>query len=227
MRRVCYWLTVLTVFLAVTVAATRHAHAQNPPLTITSDALPATTVGSDYRFVFHASGGSQGYLWSLAQNSQLPPGIALHQHSGELSGTPTAPGEYRFTVILADLSDPSQRVQRGYTLVITAGLSIEWKQVPKVDGTNLGGSVVVSNHGDHAVTLTVVIVAVNQIGRATTLGYQHFRLASQTEQVIPFGSAPGPGTYYVRADAVAGRRSSSNTTRVHKQTTEPLVIDTI
>ena len=227
MRPVCYRLAISTILLAGITVASQRAAAQLAPLTITTDSLPATTVGSDYHFTFHASGGSQAYLWSLAANSQLPTGISLHQHSGELSGTPTAAGEFHFTVILSDLSDPSQRVQRLYSLVATAGLSIEWKQMPKVDGTNLGGSIVVANHSDHAVTLTVVIVAVNQIGRATTLGYQHFRLASQAEQVIPFGSAPGPGTYYVRADASAGRRSRSNTSRVHKQTTEPLVIDTI
>ncbi|HEY4899663.1 MAG TPA: Ig domain-containing protein [Terriglobales bacterium] len=227
MRRVNYRLAILTTLLAGIVAATTPAGAQNAPLTIASNSLPATTVGSDYRFTFHASGGSQAYAWSLAANSQLPAGINLSQHEGKLSGTPTAPGEYHFTVILSDLSDASLRVQREFTLVVTAGLSIDWKQTPKVSGASLSGSVVVANHTDHAATLTVVVVAVNQIGRATTLGYQHFRLASQAEQLIPFGSSPGPGTYYVRADAVAGRRSSSNVNRVHKQTIEPLVIDTI
>jgi hypothetical protein len=34
-----------------------------------------------------------------------------------------------------------------------------------------GGSVVVSNHTSHDFTLTVIVTAVNQIGRATALGY--------------------------------------------------------
>ena len=227
MRRVYYGLAISAILLAGITVASQRTAAQLAPLTITSGPLPVTTVGSDYHYTFRASGGTQAYTWSLAANSQLPTGFILNQQDGKLSGTPTVPGEYHFTVILSDLSDASLRVQREFTLVVTAGLSIDWKQTPKVNGANLRGSVVVSNHTDHAATLTVVIVAVNQIGRATTLGYQHFRLASQAEQVIPFGSSPGPGTYYVRADAVAGRRSSSSTSRAHKQTTEPLVIDTI
>ena len=56
------------------------------------------------------------------------------------------------------------------------------------------GSVVVANYTDQDFTLTVIVMAVNQIGRATALGYQEFTLASGEEQAIPFGSSPGPGT---------------------------------
>jgi Putative Ig domain len=227
MRGVASRSAIVTFILKVVIAATCSAGAQTVPLTITTSSLPATTVGSDYQFTFQANGGSQSYLWSLAANSQLPAGLKLSKHEGKLTGTPTSLGEYHFTVTLTDVSDPSLRVQRGYTLVVTAGLSIDWKQVPTVSGTNLGGSVVVANGTDHAIAITVIVVAVNQIGRATTLGYQHFSLASQTEQVIPFGSSPGPGTYYVRADVSAQRRSGKGLRRAHKQTTEPLVIDTV
>ena len=222
----CRLAILITLLVGITAGPTR-AGAQLAPLTITSGALPVTTVGSDYSFTFQANGGSQSYLWSVAANSHLPAGLKLSQHEGKLTGTPTALGEYHFTVMLTDVSDPSLRVQRGYTLVVTAGLSIDWKQVPKVTGTNLGGSVVVANGTDHAIAITVIVVAVNQIGRATTLGYQHFTVASQAAQVIPFGSSPGPGTYYVRADVSAERRSGKGLRRAHKQTTEPLVIDTV
>jgi|BarGraIncu00222A_1022003.scaffolds.fasta_scaffold39575_2 hypothetical protein len=218
---------ILAILLLGVIGATGLSRAQTVPLTIVTDSLPVTTVGSDFHFTFQAGGGSRAYRWGLAANRRLPAGIRLREDTGEMSAKPTAPGEYHFTVMLSDLSDPSLRVQRSYTLVVKAGLSIEWKQAPKVNGTNLGGSVVVSNHTDHAVSLTVVVVAVNQIGRATTLGYQHFSLPSQAEQVIPFGSSPGPGTYFVRADAVAERKSSKTIRRAHTQTTEPLVIDTV
>jgi len=227
MRGVCYRLPILIIVLSAIVATTNPLCAQTAPLTIATASLPATTVGSDYSFTFQASGGSQSYLWSLATNSKLPAGLKLSNHEGKLTGTPIAVGEYQFTVVLTDLSAPSLRVQRGYTLVVTAGLSIDWKQVPRVSGTNLGGSVIVANGTDHAILITVVVVAVNQIGRATALGYQHFSLASGAAQVIPFGSSPGPGTYYVRADVSAERRSGKGPRRAHKQTTEPLVIDTV
>jgi hypothetical protein len=227
MLSIFHRLPIVNILVMALIAATCSAGAQTVPLTIVTDSLPATTVGSDFHFTFHASGGSLAYRWGLAANRQLPAGIRLREDTGELSATPTAPGEYHFTVMLSDLSDPSLRVQREFTLVVTAGLSVDWKETPKVNGTKLGGSVVVSNHTDHAISLTVVVVAVNQIGRATTLGYQHFSLPSQAEQVIPFGSSPGPGTYYVRVDAVAERKSSKSIRRASKQTTEPLVIDRV
>jgi hypothetical protein len=51
--------------------------------------------------------------------------------------------------------------------------------------------------------LTVVVVAVNEINKAFTLGYQHFSIApGATSPVIPFGMQLPPGRYRVRADAV-------------------------
>ncbi len=227
MRGVAHRPAIVALILKIVMAAMCLAGAQTVPLTIATNSLPATTVGADYQFTLQANGGSQSYLWSLAANSQPPAGIKLSQHEGKLSGSPTAPGEYHFIVILTDAGDPTLRVQREFTLVVTVGLTIDWKQAPRVNGNNLGGSVVVANHTDHSILLTVVVVAVNQIGRATTLGYQHFNLPSQGEQVIPFGSSPGPGTYYVRADASAERRSGKGLRRAHKQTSEPLVIGTV
>jgi hypothetical protein len=82
---------------------------------------------------------------------------------------------------------------------------------------------VVSNQTTEDFDLTVVIVAVNEIGRATALGYQHFTLAGgSTSPVIPFGSGPGTGTYYVRLDAAAHHLSRHHIYRASKQTTEPL-----
>ena len=81
-----------------------------------------------------------------------------------------------------------------------------------------------SNLTKQDVTLTVIVMAVNQIGRATALGYQEFTLAAGAEQVIPFGSSPGPGTYIVHADAVAEVASTNTIYRARKQTAERLVI---
>ena len=75
-----------------------------------------------------------------------------------------------------------------------------------------------------AATTTVIVMAVNQIGRATALGYQEFTLRSGGEQVIPFGSSPGPESYIVHADAVAEVPSTNSIYRARKQTTDPLVI---
>jgi hypothetical protein len=116
------------------------------------------------------------------------------------------------------------QVEREFTLVVTAALGIEWKQLPAVHGEKIDGSVVVTNYTQQDFTLTVIVMAVNQIGRATALGYQEFTLRSGGEQVIPFGSAPGPGTYVVHADAVAEVASTNSIYRARKQTDTPLVI---
>jgi hypothetical protein len=88
----------------------------------------------------------------------------------------------------------------------------------------LEGSVVVSNLVDQEVVLTVIIMGVNQIGRATALGYQEFALKAGGEQVIPFGSSPGPGNYIVHADAVAEVARTNTIYRARKQTAQQLVI---
>ena len=91
-------------------------------------------------------------------------------------------------------------------------------------GQTLEGSVIVSNYTEQDFTLTVIVMAVNQIGRATALGYQEFTLRSGGEQMIPFGTSPGPGTYSVHADGVAEVASTNTIYRARKQTNARLVI---
>jgi hypothetical protein len=93
-----------------------------------------------------------------------------------------------------------------------------------VNGEKIEGSVIVRNFTEREFTLTVIVMAVNEIGRATALGYQEFTLGAGREQVIPFGSSPGPASYVVHADAVAEAASTNTIYRARKQTTEPLLI---
>ena len=106
-----------------------------------------------------------------------------------------------------------------------AGLAVDWKEPPAVHGNSISGSAVVTNETGVDFDLTVVIVAVNEIGRATALGYQHFKLAAQsTSPVIPFGSSPGLGTYYVRVDAVAHQPTHHYVYRANKQTPDSIKV---
>jgi|SRR5579871_1917911 len=181
-------------------------------------------VGEPFMLPLHATGGTQPYSWQVT-SGELPPGCRLHARASNISGTPTAAGDYHFTLSLNDASIPRQQVQRNFTVHVIAGLSIDWKQAPTVQGNTLAGSAVVSNQTPEDFTLTVVVVAVNQIGRATTLGYQHFKLAAEaTTQVIPFSAAPGPGTYYVRADAIAHHVGRHRQYRASKQTPATITI---
>ena len=67
----------------------------------TASALPAATVGSSYSQSLSSAGGAPPFTWSVVSGS-LPVGIALNRVSGVLSGTPTDPGTFAFTVQVSD-----------------------------------------------------------------------------------------------------------------------------
>ena len=218
---------VLVLFALATVFAARGqspAANQQPGLVIAAQATSSAILGSNFSFPLVATGGSAPCSWRLV-DGQLPPGLKLRAHAGAISGVPATAGEYRFTVAVADSSVPPLQAQRAMTITVIAGLTIDWKQYPTVRGTTLSGSVVVTNQTGQDFDLTVVVVAVNDIGRATTLGYQHFTLAGeQPSPVVPFSSSPGLGTYVVHADAIAHRPGSHHIYRARKQTSQPLPI---
>jgi hypothetical protein len=194
------------------------------PLQIAAIPPQTAILGQNYTLPLVASGGSQPYTWQV-EGGNLPPGLKLHPHAGSISGVPTTAGEYHFTLVLVDYSVPKLQIQRDITIQVIAGLSVDWKEPPAVHGTTLSGSATVTNQTGTDFDLTVVIVAVNKIGRATTLGYQHFMLgAHTTSPVIPFGSSPGPETYYVRADAVGHRPGHQHIYRASKQTSDTIKI---
>jgi hypothetical protein len=85
------------------------------PLVITNDSsnLPTGTVGTPYNGGFSAGGGTQPYRWSIAAG-QLPSGIRLDNNI--LSGTPTTPGTFTFTIRLTDNS--GQQTSRAFTIAI-------------------------------------------------------------------------------------------------------------
>jgi len=198
----------------------------SPAQTLQIQAVPSqgAIVGENFIFPLQITGGTAPYTWRLA-GGELPPGCKLHAHSGNISGLPGAPGEYHFTIAVADSSIPQLEAQREFTIHVIAGLTIEWREAPSVHGNTISGSAIVSNATPEEFSLTVIVVAVNQIGRATTLGYQHIKLPAQAStQVIPFGASPGPGTYYVRADAVAHRSGHHHVYRASKQTSASLTV---
>jgi hypothetical protein len=85
--------------------------------------------------------------------------------------------------------------------------------------------VVVSNGTKDAFDLTVIVVAVNEIGKAFALGYQRFDLRPQTKEMeIKFGSTMPRGQYVIHADAIADVPDKNAIYRDRLQTPQALVV---
>jgi len=72
----------------------------NAVVNITTTSLRAGTVGESYSETLDATGGRRPYTWSIAEG--LPSGLTLAPQTGVISGTPSAIGEYNFTVKVTD-----------------------------------------------------------------------------------------------------------------------------
>ena len=197
-------------------------------LVITTAPSQAGGVRQKINIALGAKGGLPPYSWQLI-SGKLPLGLKLDPAAGTIAGAPQDPGVYHVTVGVQDSSVPPLQAQRDIVLTVSAAapasaLTIEWTQVPAIYRDEISGSVEVANHSAEPFDLTVVVLAVNDIGRATALGYQHFTLQPQLSQVIPFGASPGEGVYIVHADAVAEVESTNSIYRARKQTANPLTL---
>jgi Putative Ig domain len=192
----CCW----CVFAAV--ASAQQGAATGEPLVIQTTGLPKAYLRQHYETHLEARGGITPLRWEVAEGT-LPAGIVLGR-DGILGGSPTETGEFKFTVTVTDGGRPA--VQRNQQLVLTvvAPLMAQWGRYPKVTGRRLEGSITLSNQTGQDFDLTVIMMAVNEIGRATAIGYQRFTLKKETTSLeIPFGENLPRGSYELNVDAVA------------------------
>jgi len=92
-------------------------------ITTTSLSPSTATTGTTYAATLQTSGGTNPIGWSESGGS-LPPGLQLmggSGSSGSLSGTPTQPGSYTFTVTAADSSSPQHTASQQFSITVTAG----------------------------------------------------------------------------------------------------------
>ncbi len=96
------------------------------PLLIETDVLPEALVNEPYAATITGSGGSgAGYQWAVTQGV-LPPGLILTPDGSPttvLSGTPTAPGVFGFTVSVTD--DEGNSETADLTVVVVEGLQVQ------------------------------------------------------------------------------------------------------
>ena len=155
-----------------------------------------------------ASGGFEPYHWRVVDSS-LPRTLWLSDE-GIISGDLNQPGELQFTVLVRDNSSPPKQAKQKVVLRTETPLTADWLHKAQVSGQRIDGSVRVSNHSGRDFDLTFIVLAVNDIGRATAIGYQHFPLKKNTiDMEIPFGETLSPGNYAVNVDVV-GEEPVSN-----------------
>jgi hypothetical protein len=192
------------------------------PLTLTTSTLPRAELHHQYYFQLAARGGVPPYNWQVTAGA-LPDGVDLTP-DGLLMGVPSQQGEFTFTVTVTDgARPPHQRSQEFHTRVVTPLLA-EWSRPAEVNGRRIEGSIKVSNETERNFNLTFITVAVNEMGRATALGYQHFTLKRETmEMELPFGENLPRGTYKVHVDVVAEVPETNSIYRVHLES-KPLAV---
>lgn len=184
------------------------AESQQPEqLSILTKELPPASLWEPYgarrhqEFELRATGGVGRQHWRIVSGS-LPKGITLDD-SGALIGTPEETGQFQFTVVVSDSNTPPAQAQKTFTLIVETPLTVEWDRKAQVNGQRIDGSVKVSNRTGRDFDLTFIVLAVNDIGRATAIGYQHFPLKRDTRDLsLPFGDTLSPGNYVVNVDVV-------------------------
>lgn len=228
MVRSASWLTCAVAILCVCRAGWAQTNRRVWPtassLAIVTDVVPEAIAHQPYYFQLVARGGTPPYTWSLVKGgNKLPAGLHLNPQAGTISGTADATERLAITVLVTDSAEPPHHARREVTTRTVAPLQMEWKRRPALENDGIYGEVKVANPSKDSYDLTFIIVAVNEIGKAFALGYQHFTLSPQAAKAIPFGSALPLGSYIVHADAVGEVAAKNVIRRARLQTPEPLV----
>jgi uncharacterized protein (TIGR03437 family) len=95
----------------------------NPAITLSSCAFPTGIVGTAYSSCVSAAGGNGGpytYSWS-----PTPPGLSLDPSTGAITGTPTGPGTFSFTIGVSDGSNFTPPFAgQGYSITIDPSITL-------------------------------------------------------------------------------------------------------
>jgi hypothetical protein len=197
-----FLLLLLPALLMTEVCPAQQAAATGEPLVVLNKDLPRAYLRQAYHVELQAQGGIRPLQWKLAGGT-LPVGVVLRP-DGLLEGIPTETGIFQFRITVTDSGRPAHERNHDLALQVLAPLLAEWSTPPHVSGSRLGGSVKISNQTGDDFDLTVIVLAVNEIGRATAIGYQHFTLKTGTlEMEVPFGENLPRGAYDVHVDVVA------------------------
>jgi formylglycine-generating enzyme required for sulfatase activity len=92
---------------------------------VTPETLPGGKVATAYSQNLTVSGGKSPYSFATKNGSTLPAGLTLNATTRRISGTPTASGNFSFTITAKDSGSPATTIERTFTLAIQAyGMSV-------------------------------------------------------------------------------------------------------
>ena len=201
--------SVLVVLALVGSSPAQQGAATGEPIVLATTPLPKGFLRQPYHFKLEAQGGITPLRFEVT-NGSPPEGIELAP-DGTLSGTPLEVDSFHFVVTVTDSGRPVAQKKKEFSLEVVAPLVVEWSKKPKITGHRLDAAIRVSNQTGEDFDFTVIALVVNENGRATAVGYQHFTLKKNTDEFeIPFGENLPQGSYDLNVDAV-GEVEATNT----------------
>ena len=172
-------------------------------LQIITPALPAPVMGEKYDVQLRAIGGHPPYRWTIQGGTALPAGLSLDPNSGRITGTPQSSDEFSVLVEVADSAEPPLTHTKLLVAQSGAPLTVRWTVRPHIIATNIAGAVRVANGSHDTLDMTVVVMAVNENGRATALRYERLNLPPGKETPdLTFDVLLPVGQYVAHVDAV-------------------------
>ena len=204
MRRARLWAVLLAGFLGFIApfAWNQTPSSQKPSFQILTQNLPSPVVGQRYYVPLKVVGGSPPYQWSIPQG-RLPAGLTLDSQKGIIFGRPTSADEFSVLVQVADSSEPPLVITKLLVAKTTAPLTVTWAASPQVAQSNIIGAVRVSNGSKDTMDMTVIVMAVNEVGKAFALRYEKLNLGPGTDSPdLKFDVFVPSGQYVVHVDAV-------------------------
>lgn len=106
----------------------------NPAITTATGVLTAGQVGSSYTATIAVSGGISPYTWNVTSGN-LPTGLNIGSSTGTISGTPTASGNYAFTLQVTDSGTPTALTASGqFSISIAAAPPIVFSTTSLANG---------------------------------------------------------------------------------------------
>lgn len=219
------WASLLTLAL-VSLAARPASSLPAPPIQIVESRPPDCFLDEEYDAALHATAGSEPLKWEIVKG-RLPAGLRLEPATGRLLGRCEAAGDATFIVRVTDAGKPPQTAEREFTLHVPPPIAVKWKNMPAVRAGGIHGSVTLTSGLKDDYEVTLIIVAVSEVGKAFALGYRHHNLRARAKlEDVEFGGdtlLPG-GRYIVHVDAVGEDLANKKIYRARVQAQDPLIV---